>query len=116
MWRSAGATSSFGSPLIYEGVAYSVSKDGVVYGLDPKTGNEFWNARLPASCWASPIGGAGRIYFFTRDGVCVVAKPGKEFERLAENRLPVKGKVYGVAAVEGAFLVRTGNSLVRVGK
>lgn len=34
---------------------------------------------------------------------------------LAENPPPVKGKVYGVAAVEDAFLVRTGDRLVRVG-
>ena len=48
--------------------------------------------------------------------MCVVTKAGKEFEVLAENKLPVKGKVYGVAAVEGAFIIRTGNNLVRVGK
>lgn len=115
-WRSAGATSSFGSPLIYEGLAYSVSREGVAYCLDVKTGKESWDARLPAACWASPVGGAGRVYFFTRDGVCVVAKAGKEFELLSENKLAVKGKVYGVAAVEGAFLIRTGTSVVRVGK
>jgi outer membrane protein assembly factor BamB len=116
VWRSAGATSSFGSPLVYEGLAYSVSREGVAVCLDPRTGKEHWDVRLPASCWASPLGGAGRVYFFTRDGVCVVAKAGKEFETLAENKLPTKGRVYGVAAVEGAFLIRTGNSLVRVGK
>jgi hypothetical protein len=43
------------------------------------------------------------VYFFTRDGVCVVAKAGKEFETLAENKLPMKGKVYGVAEVEGVL-------------
>jgi outer membrane protein assembly factor BamB len=116
LWRSKGATSSFGSPLVYKGLAYSVSREGVAVCLDPKTGAELWDARLPASCWASPVGGAGRVYFFTRDGVCVVAKAGKEFEKVAENKLPGKGRVYGVAAVEGAFLVRTGNGLVKVGK
>jgi outer membrane protein assembly factor BamB len=115
-WRSSGATSSFGSPLVYDGLAYSVSREGVAYCLDPKTGKQFWDTRLPASCWASPVGGAGRVYFFTRDGACVVAKAGKEFEQLAENKLPIKGKLYGVAAVEGAFLVRSGNSLIKVGK
>jgi outer membrane protein assembly factor BamB len=116
VWRSSGATSSFGSALFYDGLVYSVSREGVAVCLDPKTGKEYWDTRLPASCWASPIGGAGRGYFFTRDGVCVVAKAGKEFEVLAENKLPVKGRVYGVAAVEGALFVRTGTSLVRVGK
>lgn len=115
-WRSAGATSSFGSPLVYKDLAYSVSRDGVAVCLDAKTGKEHWDVRLPASCWASPVGGAGRVYFFTRDGVCVVAKAGVEFEQMAENKLPVKGRVYGVAAVENAFIVRTGTALVRIGK
>jgi outer membrane protein assembly factor BamB len=101
---------------VYDGLAYSVSREGVAYCLDPKTGKQHWDARLPASCWASPVGGAGRVYFFTRDGVCVVAKAGKEFDSLAENKLPIKGKLYGVAAVEGAFLIRTGSSLIKVGK
>ncbi|MBA4189409.1 MAG: pyrrolo-quinoline quinone [Planctomycetaceae bacterium] len=115
-WRSAGATSSFGSPLVYKDLAYSVSREGIAVCLDVKTGKEHWDTRLPASCWASPIGGAGRVYFFTRDGVCIVAKAGTEFEQLAENKLPAKGKVYGVAAVENAFIVRTDSALVRIGK
>jgi outer membrane protein assembly factor BamB len=115
-WRSAGATSSFGSPLIYGDLAYTVNRDGIAVCLDAKTGKEYWDTRLPASCWASPIGGGGRVYFFTRDGICVVAKAANEFEQLAENKLLVRGRVYGVAAVENAFVVRTGTSLVRIGK
>jgi len=114
-WR-AESTSSFGSPLVYEGQAYSVSREGLATGIDLKTGKTLWDNRLPASCWASPIGGAGRVYFFTRDGVCVVVKAGAEYEPLAENVLKVKGRVYGAAAVEGAILLRTGSSLIRVGK
>jgi len=56
------------------------------------------------------------VYFFTRDGVSIVTKAGNEFEQLAENKLPAKGKVHGVAAVEGAFIVRTDSALVRIGK
>lgn len=115
LWR-AEAASSFGSPLVYEGYAFAISKDSVAAGIDIKTGKTLWDSRLPAMCWASPIGGAGRVYFFTRDGVCVVVKPGAEFDPLAENVLKIKSRIYGVAAVEGAFLVRTGTSLIRVGK
>jgi outer membrane protein assembly factor BamB len=115
-WRSEGPSSSFGSPLVYKNLAYTVNREGVAACVDAKTGKEHWDARLPASCWASPVGGAGRVYFFTRDGVCVVAKAGTEFEELARNKLPIAGKVYGVAAVEGAFVVRTDSALVRIGK
>jgi outer membrane protein assembly factor BamB len=114
-WRSGGPVSSFGSPLVYAGRGYAVNRDGVAYCFDPATGKEVWDLRLPASCWASPVGGVGRVYFFTKDGETVVVKPGPEPEVLARNALPVKGRVYGVAAVEGAFLVRTGTKLVKVG-
>ncbi|HUR53420.1 MAG TPA: PQQ-binding-like beta-propeller repeat protein [Gemmataceae bacterium] len=91
-WRSGGATSSFGSPLVYGGFAFAVNRDGVAYCFDPATGKAVWDTRLPASCWASPVGGAGRVYYFTRDGVCVVMKPGKEPDVVAENPRPVKGE------------------------
>jgi hypothetical protein len=56
------------------------------------------------------------VYFFAQNGGCTVVRAGRELEVLAENKLAVKGRAYAVAAVEGAFLVRTGNTLVRVGK
>lgn len=115
-WRSAEGVSSFGSPLVYGKYGYAVSRDGVAYCFDPATGKTVWDHRLPGSCWASPVGGAGRVYFFTKDGVTAVVKPGPEPEVVAENRLPGRGRVYGVAAVEGAFLVRTGTALHKVGK
>lgn len=115
VWR-AESISSFASPLVYNGFGFGVSKEGTAFGIDLKTGKTLWDNRLPASCWASPLGGAGRVYFFTRDGVCVVVKADAEFESLAENKLTIKGRVYGVAAVEGVFLIRTGTSLIRVGK
>jgi outer membrane protein assembly factor BamB len=115
-WRSAEGVSSFGSPLVYGKYGYTVSRDGIAVCFDPATGKSLWDTRLPASCWASPVGGAGHVYFFTRDGVCVVVKPGADLDIVAENRLPGRGRVYGVAAVEGAFLVRTGIALHRIGK
>ncbi|MBN9517926.1 PQQ-binding-like beta-propeller repeat protein [bacterium] len=115
-WRSAEGVSSFGSPLVYGKYGYTVSRDGVAYCFDPATGKSVWDHRLPGSCWASPVGGVGHVFFFTKDGVTAVVKPGPEPEVVAENRLPGRGRVYGVAAVEGAFLVRTGTALHKIGR
>src|SRR5262249_48952290 len=115
-WRSEGATCSFGSPLVYEGGGYTVSREGGIYAFDPSSGKALWDARVPSSCWASPVGAAGGVYFCAQTGACRVVKAGRELEVLAENKLVVKGRVYGVAAVEGALLVRTGTALIRVGK
>jgi outer membrane protein assembly factor BamB len=115
-WRAETATSSFASPLIQDGCVYIVNRTGVVYCLDLATGKAHWDRRMGASPWASPLAADGRIYFFGTDGSSLVVKPGAQLEVLAENRFPVEGKVYGVAAVDGAFLLRIGNRLVRVGK
>ena len=37
-------------------------------------------------------------------------------EVLAENTLPVEGRVYGVAAVDGRLVMRTGSKVICVGK
>ena len=34
---------------------------------------------------------------------------------LAENKLAIEGRIYGVAAVNNAFVIRTGLELIRIG-
>ena len=116
VWKSESASSSFGSPLLFGDQAYFVNRAGVAFAVEATTGKELWNARLPGSCWASPLGALDRVYFFTKDGPTWVVQAGPKLEVLAENVLPVPGRVYGVAAVEGRFVVRTGTHLVCIGK
>lgn len=113
-WRSSEATSSFGSPLVSDGVAYYVNRSGVLFALDALTGDTLWNERLADACWASPIAADGRIYCFTKGGGTIVYRGGRDKERLAENTLPTEDRVYGVAAVNGAFFVREGSRLTRL--
>ena len=115
-WRAGEATSSFGSPLLAGGVAYFVSKAGVLYAVDAITGEALWNERISDSCWASPIAAGDRVYFFLKGGTTLVYRVGTEKERIAENPLTVgeQDRIYGVAAIHGAFLVRTGSQLRKI--
>ncbi|MGD9724756.1 MAG: PQQ-binding-like beta-propeller repeat protein, partial [Pirellulales bacterium] len=89
VWRTETATSSFASPLVHQDYVYFVSKAGLVFCLDAKTGKEQWNARLGGSCWASPIGADERVYFFLTTGETVVMRAGGgEPVELARNTLP----------------------------
>ncbi len=115
-WRSESATTSFGSPLVYRGRIYMVNRAGVAACLDLKSGQTLWEMRLPASAWASPLAAGDRVYLFSTDGSALVVREGAALEKLAENRFPVEGRVYGVAAVDGALLFRAGSRLVRLGK
>lgn len=114
-WRLTDAAASFSSPLAYQGKVYFINKSGVATCVEESTGKTFWTHRL-ASAWASPIGAAGRIYYFGKDGTTSVVASGAEFESLSENVLTIEGRLYGVAAVPGAFVLRTGRKLICVGK
>jgi outer membrane protein assembly factor BamB len=117
-WTAEQATASYCSPLFLGDLVYFVNRAGVAFCLDAKTGEQRWAERLPGPCWASPIGAGERVYFFTREGATVVieAGPNPEPKMLAENSLPTEGRVYGVAAVNGCFVIRTGNRLTCVGQ
>lgn len=129
-WTAKEATSSFGSPLVHQGLAYYVNRAGVVYCLDAENGEQKYAQRTKQSTWATPFGVEDRVYFFGRDGLTTVLAAGPEFKVLAENSLwksdteekPAGGGreggmsrggpvQYGVAVVPGSILVRVGDRL-----
>lgn len=112
VWKAKNATSSFGSPLVYQGLAYFVNRSGVAFCLDLASGEERWSTRLGDSCWASPVGVEDKVYFFMKDGGTVITQAGAELNKLAENKLTVNGRVYGVAVVDNAFVLRTESKLI----
>jgi len=144
-WSASKALANYATPLAYRGHAYFVNSVGVVYCHDLKTGEECYAERIDGSCWASPIGAGDHVYFFGKDGTTTVLKAGNQFEVVARNRLWKAAKketpaneepktqperkeiarepsaeyldpiVYGVAAVDGAFLIRTGKVLYSIG-
>ncbi|QDU82397.1 outer membrane biogenesis protein BamB [Polystyrenella longa] len=116
VWQSKDQISAFGSPLIYGEYVYFVNKSGVASCLSLATGEEVWKERLPSSCWASAVGTGDRIYFFSNDGTTTVIENGAEFKKLSENSLPTEDKVYGVALVDNAIVIRTGEKLTCIGK
>lgn len=138
LWKTEQATPTFGSPTVYAGHAYWVNRTGVVYCFDAKTGEPCYTERIKQSCWATPLGLGDRVYFFGKDGLTTVLRSGPKFEVLAENQLwdpasqkpdPAKAAAedtdekrkaaamfsgatqYGVAAVSGSLLIRTGEKL-----
>lgn len=114
-WRAEDGSSSFGSPLATDEHLYLVNHAGVATCHELKTGKKLWNLRLPGSCWASPLSAENRIYFFTKEGTTIVLPADGTSKILAENKLTIEGRVYGVAAVNNAFVIRTGLELIRVG-
>ena len=115
VWRAEGVTSGFGSPIVAGGCVLFANKAGAVSCVARETGEVLWKHRLADHSWASPIRAGDRVYYFTKEGVTSVLRPDREGPHpLAENTLAIAGTVYGVAALEGAFLLRTGGELIKV--
>lgn len=138
LWRAERAMPSFGSPIVHAGCAYWVNRAGVVTCLDATTGAVHYEERSPESVWATPLGVGDRVYLFGKNGTTTVIAAGPDWKVLATNRLwdPAEVQVdpavgadedteekrrgaamfggrvqYGVAAVSGSLLVRTGDVL-----
>ncbi len=90
-WQYERDTPYVATPLLYDDQLYFVKHfRSILTSLDAKTGEvRFGPVRLPTvrQIWASPVGAAGRVYVFGRDGEGLVLKHGGEFELLAENEL-----------------------------
>lgn len=115
LWRAEKVTSSFGSPLVYDGCAYFVSRAGALRCTDLTDGSLLWETRLSESCWASPISAGGLLYFFCKDGTTFVLKPNREKpEIIAQNKVSdLSGdRIYGVAMTSSKFIARTGSKMV----
>jgi outer membrane protein assembly factor BamB len=112
-WRAKKGAPKTASPILADGLIYTVSDEGVVNCLDAATGEGMWQRRIGGKFAASPICAAGRIYFCDQDGVTTVIKPGREFEVLAKNTLD-DGLMASPAADDGALYLRTKTHLYRI--
>lgn len=89
LWRLPKDTPDVPSPILVDGVVYLMGENGILYAHDAKTGAAIYNQRITNMRHrACPLYADGKLYLLGREGVCVVVKPGKEFDKLAENKLP----------------------------
>ncbi|MFB3890675.1 MAG: PQQ-binding-like beta-propeller repeat protein [Phycisphaerae bacterium] len=87
------------SPLLYQGLAYVVSVDGVLTVIDAAKGEVVYQKLLDLSpfmnhsgvkrcgCSSSPALGGKHIYIWGDQGAAVVIEPGRAFRQIAKNRI-----------------------------
>jgi len=106
------------TPLVYRGLAYIVTYNGILSAYDAKTGERKYQQRLlentSSAFTSSPVANDGRVYIASEDGQVLVLKAGDTFERLASNDMGAS-MLATPAISEGRLLVRTQNHLVAIG-
>jgi hypothetical protein len=113
-WKISQRMPSTPSPILVDDLLYVVNDAGIASCIEARTGKSVWEQRLEGNFNASPLFGAGRIYFFGRNGATSVLAPGREPRILAVNNLT--GIVMASPAVaDNALFVRTRTHLYRIG-
>ncbi|SPE61409.1 Quinonprotein alcohol dehydrogenase-like [Verrucomicrobia bacterium] len=113
VWKLTTNVGRYSSPLLVDGLIYTITEEGAVTCLEAATGNVVWKERIGGRYAASPVYADGRLYFFSQQGITTVLKPGRAFESLAANSL-ADGFMASPAAAGKAFFLRTKTHLYRV--
>jgi outer membrane protein assembly factor BamB len=107
--RAAGAARSS------SGAIYMANDVGVLTAADAVTGERTWQERVDGVFSASPVAGAGHVYFVSENGDTVVLKAGKTPQIVARNSIGERA-VASPAIANGRIFIRTDSALFSIGK
>jgi outer membrane protein assembly factor BamB len=110
LWQTHRMVPLIPSPLIYQGLLFLVTDNGVMVCYDAESGEEIWKKRLEGEYYASPIAGDGKIYATNSEGTVTVVAAARKFKRIAVNELGTHAFATP-AIVDGGLLVRSGQTL-----
>ncbi|MCC6392933.1 MAG: PQQ-binding-like beta-propeller repeat protein [Bryobacterales bacterium] len=98
------------SPLVHDGILYTVNNNGILSAYDAKTGDRIYQQRIEGgnSFVASPVLAAGKLYIAGEEGDVFVIKAGRQFELLSRN--PLGESVLATPALSGNIIFIRGES------
>ena len=126
LWRCEKATSSFGSPVVMNGLAYFVNRSGVLFVVDANKGHDVYSQRLVSSMWATPVKLGNALILPFKNGTLQVIAEGNEFNSLGEIKLWEDGAtegqrgsfggpvLYAIILIEDAVIARRGDQLINI--
>jgi outer membrane protein assembly factor BamB len=113
VWRVTRGVPNKPSAILAGDLLFMVNDGGILSCIGAQTGKGIWQSRLQGEYSASPISGAGRVYFFSEEGKTTVIEAGRTFKVLAENQLG--DGFMASAAIDGnALILRSRTHLYRI--
>jgi outer membrane protein assembly factor BamB len=111
VWQGTRSLSDMPSPVVYGGLMYMVTKDGIATCVDAQTGEYKWRHRLKGAYWSSVTAAHGNLYFCNASGTTTVIAAGPMYKELNINALGENVKS-SFAVSEGEIFVRTTDNLI----
>jgi len=87
-WRHERGSPYTSTPLVYDGLLYIVTDNGILSAYQVADGVRVYQTRLPVvsgTFSASPVAADGKIYLASEDGQVFVVRAGRQFALLASN-------------------------------
>ncbi len=115
LWRRKTPILQLLTPVIWDGLLYTVDSKGLLICMDAQTGKTVWSEKLKGKFHSSPVYADGYIYISSTKGKTLVLKAGPQLEIVSENTLD--GEIWSTPAFTGgAILMRTSKFLYKIGK
>jgi outer membrane protein assembly factor BamB len=89
-WTASDAGLGAGSPVLYNGLIYTIAKrGGVLTCTNASDGKQVYKQKISGvgAVWSSPWALNNKIFFYDEKGVTQVIKAGEQFEQLRSNKL-----------------------------
>jgi outer membrane protein assembly factor BamB len=112
-WRN-NARSNCVSPVLANGLFFTVTDSGVATGMRADTGQTVWRQRLPGQYFASLVASADAVYFTNSEGLTTVVAASERFETLARNPLGEE-TLASIAPSGGELFIRSAGHVYAVG-
>jgi outer membrane protein assembly factor BamB len=101
------------TPLIKDGLIYTVSSKNMLMCLDASNGKEIWSQRMSADHNASPVYVDGNVWFFSVKGDVLAVKAGRYNNVITQNKMD-SGIWATPAFIRNSVILRTEKYLYKI--
>jgi outer membrane protein assembly factor BamB len=114
LWKKKAEPLQLLTPVIKDGLIYTVDTKNRLMCIDAATGEEVWSDRLKSNFNASPVYLNGNIWFFSVKGEILVIKAGRKYEIVATNQMDPE--IWATPAfLRNSAILRIDDFLYRIG-
>ena len=113
-WRQPTRAPYVSSLLLYRGLLYMATENGILTITDPDTGDPVTRTRLNGVYTASPVAADGHVYLVNEDGETVVLEAGPDARVVSRNALGERA-LASPAIAHGRIYIRTDQHLFAIG-
>lgn len=116
-WRYEKSVPMVSSPILLEGILYTIKDGGIFTALDSLKGTVLKQGRITGALdkyYASPVAADGKIYLASLKGRVSTIEPGEKWQILAVNDF--QESIYATPAIsQGVIYIRTLDALYAIG-